>query len=58
MDVSPLRERPPRQQRKARYLMYDQCIILLGLLLRLVGLGYGNITDIMVWVRVCSQLAP
>ncbi len=37
--------------------MYDQCIVLLGLLLRLVGLGYGSILDIAVWVRACSWLA-
>lgn len=35
--------------------MYVQCISLLGLMLRLVGLGYGNVTDIMQWARVCSN---
>ncbi len=36
--------------------MYEQCIVLLGLLLRLLGMGYGSIIDIVQWVRVCTYV--
>lgn len=34
--------------------MYEQCITLLWLLVRLFGLGFGNMTDIAQWARVCT----
>lgn len=37
--------------------MFEQCMIVLGLLLRLFGLGGGSIIDIAEWARACTWLA-
>lgn len=36
--------------------MYEQCIAILWLLVRLVGLGYGSILDIGQWAQVCTRV--
>ncbi len=36
--------------------MYDRCIGLLTMLIKIVGLGWGSVVDIMEWVRYCSSL--
>ncbi len=36
--------------------MYDRCIWLLTLLIKIVGLGWGSVVDIMEVVRYCSSL--
>ncbi len=34
--------------------MYEQCSVILWLLVSLVQAGFGSILDIMQWVRVCT----
>lgn len=36
---------------------YDLCLVVLTLAVKLVGLGFGSIIDIMQWARVCTFVA-
>lgn len=33
---------------------YELCLVLLDLAVRLVGLGFGSIIDIVQWARICT----